>query len=196
MSVNQAIVFETKWPTGEKAVLEKVRTQTQALELEVLAASIWREHYTPIIGSDQVEYMLEKFQRATIVWQDIQERHYEYGLLRLNDQPAGYYGVRQDPAVPDGQEPAVLFLSKFYLADFARGHGLGRLMLDYIRKTAHQNGCQSIWLTVNKYNEKSIAVYRHLGFVYEKELVSDIGNGYSMDDYVFRLPLLSAADPV
>lgn len=194
MSVNQAIVFETDWPTGEKAVLEKVQTRQQALALEVLAAQIWREHYTPIIGAEQVEYMLEKFQRATIIWQDIQERGYEYGLLRLNDQLAGYYGIRQDPAVQAEQKPAGLFLSKYYLADFARGRGLGRLMLNYFKMTARQSGCQFIWLTVNKYNEKSIAVYKHLGFICEKELVSDIGHGYVMDDYVFRLPLLPQHD--
>ena len=33
-------------------------------KISALAGEIWREHYTPIIGAEQVEYMLAKFQTA------------------------------------------------------------------------------------------------------------------------------------
>ncbi|NCB47474.1 GNAT family N-acetyltransferase, partial [bacterium] len=35
-------------------------TFDDAAELAGLAETIWREHYTPIIGAEQVEYMLER----------------------------------------------------------------------------------------------------------------------------------------
>ena len=48
--------------TEEKIAFVPVETPEQISELCSLAAEIWRQHFTPIIGADQVEYMLEKFQ--------------------------------------------------------------------------------------------------------------------------------------
>ena len=49
-----------------------------------------------------------------------------------------------------------------------------------------KNGKKAIWLTVNKYNDHTIDVYRHRGFQTVRSQVSDIGNGYVMDDYVME----------
>ena len=38
-----------------------VTTQAQIVQVATLAEEIWREHYTPIIGAAQVDYMLEHF---------------------------------------------------------------------------------------------------------------------------------------
>ncbi len=40
----------------------EVRNEDQIDIVESLANEIWTEHYTPIIGKDQVKYMLDKFQ--------------------------------------------------------------------------------------------------------------------------------------
>ena len=42
--------------------LTPVHTAKQIQEISNLASVIWHEHFTPIIGIQQVEYMLEKFQ--------------------------------------------------------------------------------------------------------------------------------------
>lgn len=42
--------------------LTPVHTDKQIQEISNLASVIWHEHFTPIIGIQQVEYMLEKFQ--------------------------------------------------------------------------------------------------------------------------------------
>lgn len=44
-------------------------------------------------------------------------------------------------------------------------------------------------LTVNKYNEGSIAFYEKFGFVRTESIVSPIGGGFVMDDYVYQYPL-------
>ncbi len=46
--------------------------------VESLAYSIWREHYTPIIGRHQVEYMLEKFQSKEALLNQIEKEGYIY----------------------------------------------------------------------------------------------------------------------
>ena len=40
----------------------KVGGQKDIRKVEELANQIWTQHYTPIIGIDQVRYMLKKFQ--------------------------------------------------------------------------------------------------------------------------------------
>ena len=46
------------------------------------------------------------------------------------------------------------------------------------------NMLQGMYLTVNKYNEHAIDVYKHYGFKIVDSVVTDIGNGFVMDDYI------------
>ena len=43
---------------------------------------------------------------------------------------------------------------------------------------------KKIWLTCNKHNDSSLAVYHHLGFQVTDTQEADIGNGFIMDDYI------------
>lgn len=47
----------------------------------------------------------------------------------------------------------------------------------------------AIYLTVNKHNESSIAVYRKFGFRMADAVTTAIGGGFVMDDYIMELPL-------
>jgi hypothetical protein len=49
-------------------------------------------------------------------------------------------------------------------------------------------GLTSIYLNVNKHNS-AVEFYLKKGFIKDREMVLDIGNGYVMDDYVMRLML-------
>ena len=62
------------------------------------------------------------------------------------------------------------------------------MVFSYVKKYADL-GFKKMWLTVNKGNENAIAAYLKLGFVRSGELLTDIGNGYVMDDYTMELNL-------
>ena len=51
-----------------------------------------------------------------------------------------------------------------------------------------------IWLTVNRDNLGSVAFYRQAGFYVDHDEVTDIGQGYVMDDHIMRLDLASSPD--
>ena len=156
------------------------RTNSRDLELvHDLAGDIWREHYTPIIGSEQVQYMLRNFQSATAIAEQIREG-YVYYLLLSHDVPAGYLAYVKQP------DKEGLQLSKLYVHRDMRGQGLGRAGLDLVQEHCPQLGLDLIWLTVNKHNSDSIAWYRHMGFEYAGSQVTDIGGGFVMDDYVLQ----------
>ncbi len=153
-------------------------TETNEIAIVVsLADAIWREHYTSIIGKDQVDYMLGKFQSAEAIKTQIDEGA-RYHLLLYNNTPAGYCSFYL--------KESELFLSKIYLRKTLRGKGLGGKMLKFIQDEAVNNGLRQISLTVNKNNAKSIAAYVKLGFKKVKPIVIDIGNGFIMDDFLME----------
>ena len=141
----------------------------------VLAKPIWHEHYTPIIGEQQVNYMLEKFQSREAIQSQLEEG-YQYFQVTEQTQLVGYFSIQF-------RENASLFISKFYLSKQARGKGFGKQMLSFVEQLAISNKCRTIDLTVNKYNP-AYQVYLKLGFINQGAAEFDIGNGYIMDDYL------------
>lgn len=150
----------------------------QAEDIEVLSAlaeEIWHEHYSSILSPAQIEYMLKKFQSPSAILSQIEAQSYRYFFLMLNECPVGYLAWRP--------EEYGAFISKIYIQKRARGNGLARLAISSVEETL---GKGILSLTVNRYNEHSIAAYQHLGFTITKEQQADIGEGYIMDDYIME----------
>jgi len=145
-----------------------------------LARPIWFEHYSPIIGESQVEYMLNKFQSQQAIASQISEG-YQYFQVTFSDKLVGYFSLQE-------RDRASLFIGKFYLSKNTRGKGIGRSMLAYIESLANELSCQSIDLTVNK-NNPAYEIYLKLGFINQGSAQFDIGNGYIMDDYLMSKSL-------
>ncbi|GAB1858014.1 GNAT family N-acetyltransferase [Flavobacteriaceae bacterium MHTCC 0001] len=142
--------------------------------LEVLAKTIWQEHYIPIIGESQVSYMLNKFQSQQAIAQQV-VNGYEYFIVMFNTENIGYVAVKK--------EQSHLFLSKLYLLRHYRGKGFGKNTLQFVEQKARQLNCKSVLLTVNKNNTDSITAYEASGFQNLGEIITEIGNGFVMDDY-------------
>ncbi len=155
-----------------------VTTPEQVDTLAALAEEIWREHFTPILPEGQVDYMLEKFQSAPAMTRQMADENYRYFFLTLDGAPIGYTGVKS--------EGGKLFLSKLYLQKAHRGKGYASRAFEFLEALCRREGLSAIWLTVNRFNYDTIAVYQKKGFVTVREQVADIGGGYVMDDYVME----------
>lgn len=160
---------------GTNLKATQVTTDSQILAVADLAREIWTEHFTPIIGVGQVEYMLANIQSADAIGRGIRQEGFDYFLINEGMDDVGYFAISAD----DNE----LFLSKLYIRSACRGKGLGRKALDHIERVGRDNGLETVWLTVNKYNSKVIDIYKKVGFVIESENVKDIGGGFIMDDY-------------
>ncbi len=155
----------------------KVSSDEEICRVAALAHDIWTEYYTPLLGEKQVEYMLESFQSAGAIRKTLGEGwHYRYLLVRLDGEDVGYFSF----TIENGG----LFLSKIYLRQELRGHGIFSQVIDYLKKLCDRYDLYKIWLTVNKNNSDAIAAYERLGFTREYGQVTDIGGGFVMDDYV------------
>lgn len=163
----------------EKLYPKNVQTEVAIAATAKLAASIWTQHYTPIIGRAQVQYMLTKFQSTEAIAGQLQEG-YQYTLWHTT-KPIGYLAFIH--------KSDCLFISKIYLTLDQRGKGYGKEMIDYACAQAGICKHLTVRLTVNKYNTNSIAFYQKIGFKITREVIFDIGNNYSMDDYEMELQI-------
>jgi GNAT superfamily N-acetyltransferase len=161
-------------------IIRLAKTMYDFQQIEVLAAMIWTEHYIPIIGQGQLDYMLKRFQYAMAINEQV-GKGAEYYILYHNDSPAGYFSY--------SKKEMSLFLSKLYVLNTFRGKGIGRKALLFIEGKAKAWDCSAISVTVNKYNVDSIKAYQQMGFKKVDTIVQDIGNGYVMDDYLMEKKL-------
>lgn len=165
--MDKALRFERVLP-GDPAAVEA---------LSELASSIVKEHYDPILGPEQNDYMIERFQSVPAIRGQL-AGGYEYYLVSDRESRCGFiaFYLREDH----------LYLSKFYLERRVRGHGYSHIMLDFLKNKAGENGMRRIELNVNRFND-AVLVYEKLGFRRIREEKNDIGHGYYMDDYVYSL---------
>jgi diamine N-acetyltransferase len=158
---------------------QAVNSADQIAKVVRLAREIWQEHYVPIIGRKQVDYMLEKFQSEKAVIEQLTD-FYEYYIVIHQGQSVGYVAV-----VPNRRE-STLLISKIYIRKSERGHHLGKTTLRFVENLCLQRGIKVILLTVNKNNAHSIAWYLRMGFRNAGPTISDIGGGFVMDDFIME----------
>ncbi|MBR5814622.1 MAG: GNAT family N-acetyltransferase [Methanocorpusculaceae archaeon] len=157
-----------------------VTTEEEIIQTAKTAEEVWQEYYTPLIGEAQVSYMVENFQSKSAISKQIEEG-YTYYLLKDDDGIVGYVGICP--------KEEYLFLSKLYIRKEARGKGFASKALALVKDAAKEIGLSKIHLTVNKGNTNSIEIYRNWGFETIDSVVTDIGKGFVMDDYVMELVL-------
>jgi len=156
-----------------------VRQPSEISRVVRLARQIWMAHYSPIIGPEQVAYMLDRFQSETAVSRQIADGQ-DYFLLQDQGEDRGYLALVPDPA------QKTLMISKIYVLAADRGKGYGRQLLAFSEDYAREQGLLSLWLTVNRHNQASIDWYQQSGFENSGAVVQDIGGGFVMDDYRFE----------
>lgn len=164
-----------------KLRIKIAKRKNDAERISILANEIWKEYFTPIIGKDQVKYMLNKFQSPQRIYEDITVDGYTYYIVYYSKKLIGYFAVRDD------KDSKGVHISKFYLKKNFRGSGIGSLMMNEVREYAKEKGKKSVWLNVYKDNVDTINAYKKMGFVITDKMKTDIGEGFIMDDIKMEL---------
>ena len=155
-----------------------IKTDEDIEKLAGLASEIWHEYWPVILSLEQIDYMIEKFQSFNAIKSQITEERYIYNILEDNGNFIGYFGVCP--------KDNYLFLSKLYIRKDFRELGCGKQAFNKIKQLAMQFNKQSIQLTVNKNNTNTIKAYEKWGFKTIDSVVTDIGGGFVMDDYIME----------
>ncbi|UCB54841.1 MAG: GNAT family N-acetyltransferase [Thiotrichales bacterium] len=159
--------------------IHRITSDSDITAVAELADEIWHEHFIPIIGDQQVDYMLEKFQSPAAIAEQLQSG-FEYYIAAIDKRYVGYMGLVPDP--PNG----TMMISKIYVKREARGDGIGKRLLQLVETECNQRRIDTIWLTVNRFNHAPIEWYRRKGFFVVDEVKKDIGGGFYMDDFIMR----------
>ena len=140
-----------------------------------LALKIWNHHYVPIVGQEQVDYMLGNIYSTEGLTEQMTVKHHQFYLLVLDERSVGFLSV-------SGEEN--MFIHKFYIDQDLQGRGYGAEVFNKL--CSLYPSVQSFTLTVNRSNYKSINFYFKLGFKIDHIDDFDIGQGYFMNDFIMK----------
>lgn len=159
--------------------ITRVTQDGELHEIAQLAEKIWQECFPGIISEEQIGYMVDKFQSYEAMRAQVDTQNYTYFAVRDDSDLCGYIGAKPE-------EDERYFLSKLYLCSDKRGSGIASQMLQTVFREARSNGKKRVYLTVNKHNRHAIEVYKAKGFVVADTAVTDIGEGFVMDDFIME----------
>lgn len=151
-----------------------VHTQQEIQQLFDVVQVIWQEVFTPIIGSEQVAYMLENYQSIENIQAEI-DSGANYFLLFFDGETVGYTAYEES----DSQ----IYISKLYLTSKLRGKGLTSAIFNWYEQIGRS---KTLHLNVNQNNKLAIQVYEHRGFIRVGARNVDIGQGYFMTDFIYE----------
>jgi diamine N-acetyltransferase len=143
-----------------------------------LAGVIWRACYPGIITPAQIDYMLAWMYAPDTMREEIQSQGIRYDCLLAGNELVGFasYGPTE--------QAGIFKLHKIYLHPAWQGRGFGSLLLQHCERETSELGAGWLILNVNKLNAKAITAYQRNGFSITESVITNIGGGFVMDDYV------------
>ena len=161
-----------------KSTVQIVRVQPDDAEaIAALAALIWHAHYTGIVSSEQIDYMLKQRYAPALIRRQLADG-IAWDKLLLDGRIVSYSSYFK---IDDGRE---MKLDKLYVHPERQRSGYGSLLMARVMGIAREAGCRALVLAVNKANANAIAAYTKYGFRIREAIVQDIGGGFVMDDYI------------
>ena len=148
--------------------------------VSALGHRIWQAHYPSIISQEQIDYMLNLWYTPDYLRQCFENEKQRFYLGYLDEVLSGF--IAYWPTDEDG----VMFISRLYVDLQSHGKGLGSALLE---KPANEANIHTLRLHVNRHNVNSINYYQKRGFKPVGEQITEIGEGYVMDDYVMEKSL-------
>lgn len=156
-------------------------TAPDAPTVSRLAETIWRYHYSGIISTAQIEYMLKQRYQPAMINEQLSNPDVWWRKLVLDENIIGFSCCMRTTI------PGQLKIDKLYIHCDHHRQGYGaRLVRDAV-EILRKNNLQSLILTVNKHNRSAISAYQHYGFEVTGDSIVDIGGGFFMNDYLMTL---------
>ena len=147
-----------------------------------LAFKIWPIAYGEILSKKQLEYMLELIYNIESL-----EKQQENGQVFLLAEENGiYFGFASYEINCNTTDKTKIH--KLYVLPKTQRKGIGKQLVEYIKKSAIENGNSALFLNVNRFNQ-ALQFYKKNGFAIIETVDIEIGNGYLMEDYVMELKL-------
>ncbi|MDR0702166.1 MAG: GNAT family N-acetyltransferase [Azoarcus sp.] len=146
-----------------------------------LAKTTWLDAYAGIISSGQIDYMLaQRYARAGLET-DIENPGKWLHQAFIDGMLAGFAACE----ICKGE----FKLDKLYIHPAMQRKGAGAALVDHATALARGQGYPGMILAVNKNNARAIRAYMKYGFRVRDKVVTGIGGGFVMDDYIMEKPV-------
>jgi ribosomal protein S18 acetylase RimI-like enzyme len=146
-----------------------------------LARATWLDAYAGIISREQIDYMLAQRYARTGLEADIENPEKWLYQAFIDGTLAGFAACE----ICKGE----FKLDKLYIHPGMQRRGAGAALVDHAAALARDRGYPGMILAVNKNNARAIRAYMKYGFRVRDKIVTDIGGGFVMDDYIMEMPV-------
>jgi diamine N-acetyltransferase len=174
----------------KKMTIKFAQTTEDFAVIEVLARRIVPDFYAPFFERAVAEHLVISGHTAVALHAQAAGGYRHY-LIESGGEPVGYFALHgggHEPAVANGagEDRVTLQLSHFYVLAEFRSRGLGRLALAFIDREMKDMGAGAIELFVLRRNAGAVAFYQRHGFAVREEVLTRLGEGAVLEDYVMR----------
>lgn len=166
--------------------IEKATTKDIPLIREIGTQTYWAT-YPPILGEEQVQYMLDRFYTPDALASQMEKGH-EFWLCFVEELTAAFASFSRTDTKGE-----IWHLQKIYIRPEMQGKGIGRDLLRRVAGACRNAGGHRLQLNVNRFNEAR-NFYEKLGFRVIRQEDIPIGGGYYMNDFVMELDLTKTED--
>lgn len=176
------------WAPADRAFLMilksgyiKTAEAKTAKEFEIIRSisqSVMHDAYDEKTPDGQIDYMIDRFLSDESILENIAEKQYVYQIIYYNGEVGGYCAYC--PAQYYSEEYTEgTYISKLYILEFARGKRITSKLLSILRRP--------IYMSVKRDDAQTINISKHCGFRIVQATTTDLGEGYSTEDFLMKL---------
>lgn len=153
-------------------------------KIQKIAYATWPVTFGQAIPKEQINYMLQVIYNEESLKKQILEKGHDFILAEKDNQSLGFTSYE----INYNSEPQ-LMIHKLYILPVVQGLGIGTKFLNVLSGIAKQNNNKLLRLKVYFQNTNAIGFYEKYGFKKIGTKKTDIGNNYSILDYVMMKEL-------
>ncbi len=144
-----------------------------------LAEQTFHITYLPLQPKDKVDYLFDLMYNTSSLTSQMNKGQ----QFILAKDETGYLGYASYEI--NYKDQGKTKIHKIYIMPTAQGKGVGKELVNYIGGIAGQNKNTIVLLDVFRHNP-AVQFYEKMGFKKVGEQITEVGNGFVMDDFVME----------
>ena len=144
-----------------------------------LAEQTFHVTYLPLQPKDKVDYLFDLMYNTSSLTSQMNKGQ----QFILAKDETGYLGYASYEI--NYKDQGKTKIHKIYIMPTAQGKGVGKELVNYIGGIAGQNKNTIVLLDVFRHNP-AVQFYEKMGFKKVGEQITEVGNGFVMDDFVME----------
>lgn len=142
----------------------KAVTLNDTVILKELMHKIYPPPYKHLWEDDGYWYVEETFSKPALE-KELADPHALYYFVEYQKEVVGVLRIMYDVPLSDNSDLKATKLHRIYLDPKLQGKGFGKLLMDWSKQQAIDNGSQIIWLEAMDTQDQALQFYKKLGYV-------------------------------